>query len=47
LTKLLQWETEDTTEAVKGIQRGLMDFESGKYRSFDDFVEEQYNKYNL
>ncbi|MDJ0508234.1 MAG: hypothetical protein QNJ64_03100 [Crocosphaera sp.] len=47
LTTLLEWETEDTKEAIKGIQQGLTDFELGNYRSFDDFSEEQYGKYNL
>ena len=29
---LLEWETEDTKEAIKGIQEGLTDFElKGKY----------------
>lgn len=47
LTTLLEWETEDTQKAIKGIKRGLTDFELGNYRSFDDFAEEQYEKYNL
>lgn len=47
LTNLIDWEIEDSKEAVKGIQRGLTDFELGNYRSFDDFAEEQYEKYNL
>ena len=47
LITLLEWETEDTKEAIKGIQEGLTDFELGNYRSFDDFAEEQYGKYNL
>ena len=29
LTTLLEWETEDTKEAIKGIQQGLTDFELG------------------
>ncbi|MGK7880397.1 MAG: hypothetical protein AB4060_09900 [Crocosphaera sp.] len=41
LIALLEWETEDTKEAIKGIQEGLTDFELGNYRSFDDFAEEQ------
>jgi predicted transcriptional regulator len=41
LTTLLEWETEDTTEAIKGIQQGLTDFELGNYRSFDEFAEER------
>lgn len=47
LTTLLEWETEDANEAIKDIQQGLTDFELGNYRSFDDFAEEQHQKYNL
>ncbi|MEA5536160.1 hypothetical protein [Crocosphaera sp. XPORK-15E] len=47
LTTLLEWETEETKEAIKGIQRGLTDFELGNYRSFDDFATEQTKKYDL
>ncbi len=47
LTALLEWEIEDSKEAIKGIQQGLTDFELGNYRSFDEFAEEQYGKYNL
>ena len=47
LTALLEWEIEDSKDAIKGIQKGLTDFESGNYRSFDEFAEEQYEKYNL
>jgi predicted transcriptional regulator len=47
LTTILKWETDETQEAVKGIQRGLDDFEAGRYRSFAQFTEEQRRKYNL
>jgi predicted transcriptional regulator len=47
LTTILKWETEETQEAVKGIQRGLDDFEAGKCRSFAQFAEEQRRKYHL
>ncbi len=47
LTTLIEWEIEDSKEAIKGIQRGLSDFEQGNYRSFDEFAKEQDAKYNL
>ncbi|MDJ0578561.1 hypothetical protein [Crocosphaera sp.] len=47
LTTLIEWEIEDSKEAIKGIERGLSDFEQGNYRSFDEFAKEQDEKYNL
>ena len=47
ITKILEGELQDTEEAVKGIQKGLNDFEAGRFRSFDEFAEEQRKKYNL
>ena len=47
LTTILKREAEETQEVVEGIQRGLDDFEAGKFRSFAQFAEEQRRKYNL
>lgn len=47
LASILNWEEKDSEEAIKGIQQGLDDFEAGRYRSFQDFADEQRNKYNL
>jgi hypothetical protein len=47
LAHVLVWEEQDLQEAVKGIQQGLDDFEAGRFRSFQDFAEEQRHKYNL
>ena len=47
LANILDWEEKDSEEAIKGIQTGLDDFEVGRYRSFQDFAEEQRHKYNL
>jgi predicted transcriptional regulator len=47
LASILNWEENDSEEAIKGIQQGLDDFEAGRYRSFQDFADEQLNKYNL
>jgi predicted transcriptional regulator len=47
LATVLEWEAQDSQEAIKGIQRGLDDFEAGRFRSFAEFAEEQRRKYNL
>ena len=47
LTNVLEWEITDSEDAIKGIQQGLDDFEAGRFRSFDEFAEEQRHKYNL
>lgn len=47
LASALEWEEQDLAAAVKGIQQGLDEFETGQFRSFQDFAEEQRHKYNL
>ncbi|NJR76607.1 MAG: hypothetical protein HC773_29745 [Scytonema sp. CRU_2_7] len=47
LANILEWEAQDSEEAIKGIQQGLDDFEAGRFRSFHEFTEEQRRKYNL
>lgn len=47
LASILEWETQDSEAATKGSQKGLDDFEAGRFRSFQDFAEEQRHKYNL
>jgi predicted transcriptional regulator len=47
LENILDWELQDSEAAIKGIQQGLEDFEAGRFRSFDDFANEQRRKYNL
>lgn len=47
LASILDWEEKDSEKAIKGIQTGLNDFEAGRFRSFQDFAEEQRHKYNL
>lgn len=47
IASVLEWEGQDSEEAIKGIQKGLDDFEAGRFRSFQDFAEEQRHKYNL
>ncbi len=47
LASVLVWEEQDSEEAIKAIQQGLDDFEAGRFRSFQDFAEEQRGKYNL
>lgn len=47
LEAVLEWEVQDSEAAIKVIQQGLEDFEAGRFRSFDDFADEQRRKYNL
>ena len=47
LTSVLEWQEKDLEGAIKGIQKGLEDFEAGRFRSFHEFAEEQRHKYNL
>ncbi len=47
LASVLEWEAQDYEEAVEGIQRGLNDFEAGRFRSFEEFAEEQRRKHDL
>ncbi len=47
LASTLVWDAQDTEEAIQGIQKGLDDFQSGKFRPFHEFVDEQCHKYNL
>ena len=47
LTQLIQWEQQDTEEAIAGIQQGIADFAAGRSRDFQDFVTEQRQKYDL
>lgn len=47
LEAVLEWEVEDSEAAIQGIQKGLEDFETGRFRSFDDFADEQRHKHNL
>jgi hypothetical protein len=47
LASVLAWEAQDSEDAIKGIQQGLNDFETKKFRSFNEFADEQRCKYNL
>lgn len=47
LASVLEWEKQDSEEAIKGIQQGLDDFEAGQFRAFQEFAEEQRRKHNL
>ncbi|MDI9637581.1 hypothetical protein QM565_17760 [Geitlerinema splendidum] len=44
LASVLEWETQDSEEAIKGIQQGLEDFDAGNFRSLNEFAEEQRRK---
>nr|WP_322663528.1 hypothetical protein [Dendronalium sp. ChiSLP03b] len=47
LTLGLSLDDRDFFEALKGIQRGLDDFEQGQFSSLEDFIAEQNQKYGL
>jgi predicted transcriptional regulator len=47
LASVLEWEAQDSEDAIKGIQQGLDAFEAGNFRSFNEFADEQRRKYNL
>ncbi|MBC7822290.1 MAG: hypothetical protein H7126_00155 [Candidatus Parcubacteria bacterium] len=47
LSSVLEWEEQDSENAIKEIQQGLNDFETGRCRSFQDFADEQRYKHNL
>jgi hypothetical protein len=47
LASILKEEAQDSVEAVKGIQQGLDDFSTREFRSFDEYADEQRQKYNL
>lgn len=47
ITQLLEWEQQDTEEAVARIQQGLNDFTAGRSRPFQHFAQEQRCKYDL
>jgi predicted transcriptional regulator len=47
LASVLELEAQDSAEAIEGVQQGLDDFAAGKFRSFNEFADEQRRKYNL
>jgi predicted transcriptional regulator len=47
LAGVLEWQEQDSEEAIKVIQQGLDDFESGRFRDFQEFAEEQRFNNNL
>jgi hypothetical protein len=47
LTLGLSLDDRDFFESLNGIQRGLDDFEEGKFTSLEEFVSEQNQKYGL
>lgn len=47
LASLSAWEEQDLEAAIQEIQKGLDDFEFGRFRSFEDFAEEKRCKYRV
>ena len=46
-SELLASVLESEMQDIEGIQRGLDDFKAGRFRSFEEFAQEQLRKYNL
>lgn len=46
LTDALLW-ADDYDEAIQGAERGLADFEAGRFRPFSEFAAEQRVKHGL
>lgn len=47
LAEALEWEAQDRREAVEGIQRGLADFDAGRFRSLDEVIAEKQRRHGL
>lgn len=47
LSQILEWELQDSQEAIAKIQIGLDDFAAGRSRSFEEFAQEKRHKHNL
>jgi predicted transcriptional regulator len=47
LASILESEAQDSVETIEGIQQGLDDFAAGRFRSFNEFADEQRRKHNL
>ena len=47
LASILKEEAQDSAAAVIGIQQGLDDFSTGKFRSFDEYADEQRQQHHL
>lgn len=47
LTQLLEWEQQETEEAIAGIQEGLDDFAAGRSHPFQAFADKQRRRYGL
>lgn len=47
LSQILEWELQDSQEAIAKIQLSLDDFAVGRSRSFEEFAQEKRHKYNL
>ena len=41
LAEALEWEAQDRREAIEGIQRGLADFEAGRFRPLDEVLAQK------
>jgi predicted transcriptional regulator len=47
LAEALEWEAQDRQDAIEGIQRGLDDYEAGRFRSLDEVTAEKRQRHGL
>lgn len=47
ITNAIELELQNYQETIEGITQGLEYFETGNFRSFEEFTNEQCRKYNL
>ena len=47
LAEALEWDRQDYTEAVEGIQKGYADLQAGRVRQFEESFEELRVKHGL
>ena len=47
IAEALDLEAQERAEVVQGIQRGLKEFEQGKFRAHDEVISDKRSKYNL
>ena len=45
LAEALEWEAQDRREAIEGIQRGLADFEAGRFQPLEEIIAAKRAKY--
>ena len=47
LAQYLEWQKQDSEEAIQGIQQGYEDMKSGRTRSVDSFVDDVRRRHGI